>query len=495
MVNYLKKVIFGSAFYFTGLLIANFLGYLVRIILARNLSPEFFGLFYSVLTFVLFFLTFRDLGTGTALARYIPKFKIKKEFGKLKSAWVTILIFQFLVSSIFVLVLWIFSGYLAQNYFKNNVALIILRVLSLYIPLSIFFTFSSTIFQGFQKNKLLSLIQPLKMIILFVSILLFLSLGFEILAPVYAYVLIGPIIFIILFVPLYRLLNPFKNKSTKTWSVFKKIIFFGIPIILVGISNKFISYFDTLMLTYFSTLKEVGIYNVVLPTALMLTIFSSSVGAIFMPIISELWTKKDAVRIRQGFNLIYKYVFILSLPVVMVVFVYADLLIKLFFGKEYLSGALALKILIIGTVLNLIAAINKQGLIGIGQPISVTKIVFIAAIANILFNLIMIPLFGINGAAIATALSYICMLFFSTRYLLRFIRIYVPLKSWLLTFLISTVSIGLIHLIKFILHTNIMIEVFLSLFVASIFYLGALYILRILDVKELISFIKKMKSG
>ena len=55
------------------------------------------------------------------------------------------------------------------------------------------------------------------------------------------------------------------------------------------------------MLTYFRSLEEVGIYNVVLPTVMILAFFSHAIYHVFFPMVSELWSKNLKDRLRQGF--------------------------------------------------------------------------------------------------------------------------------------------------------------------------------------------------
>ena len=57
-------------------IISIILAYSLRIILAKNLSLEDFGLFYAVFSFVSLFLFFEGFGTSTALVKFISQFKV-----------------------------------------------------------------------------------------------------------------------------------------------------------------------------------------------------------------------------------------------------------------------------------------------------------------------------------------------------------------------------------------------------------------------------------
>ena len=86
MIPYTKKLVSGSAFLFLMLILAAIIGYFIRVVLARNLSPSEYGLFYAVFAFVSFFLFFRDLGLNQAIAKYIPEFKIKGKYNEIRKS-------------------------------------------------------------------------------------------------------------------------------------------------------------------------------------------------------------------------------------------------------------------------------------------------------------------------------------------------------------------------------------------------------------------------
>jgi len=493
MATYFKRAARGASYFFIGYSIASLLAYFIRIVLAKNLSVHEFGLFYAVFNFILFFLFFRNLGLDVALSKFIPEFLVKKEEGRIKSAILSTISIQLLVSLLFVAAVWVFSGFLSASYFKDPAAFLLLRIISAYFLTSIAFTFISSFFKGFQKTNKLAIVEPMKNAIVLGLIIAFLSLNLGIYAPVYAYLAVGPLLFFIFLQPLLKTFNIFKIKDERFSDVSKKLLIFGLPLIVMSIGGKFITYFDTLMLTYFSTLELVGIYNVILPTALVFMIISISIGSIFMPMISELWARRDKKRIELGINLIYKYIFLLSIPVIMTFFAFSKLVIKIIFGNEYILGSLALKILLVGVIFNLLVVVNQRFLIGIGKPKTVTKIVVVAAIINILLNLILIPLFNIYGAAVATTASYLTMLVISISDSKRFVKIKVPLKEWVAIFTMGFVFVGIISLVKWLLNIDIFAEALLSLLCAGIIYFEVLYILKIFDIKEFISYIKKVR--
>ena len=115
-----RKLLFDASLVFVMGIFAAIFGYLIRVVLSRQLSLEEFGLFYAVFTFVSFFIVFRDFGLSQALVKFIPQFLVKKEYGKIKSSIKFAFSVNLLMGMIFAVFFIIFSDYLAINYFKNE---------------------------------------------------------------------------------------------------------------------------------------------------------------------------------------------------------------------------------------------------------------------------------------------------------------------------------------------------------------------------------------
>ena len=160
MVNHLGKILRNIGLVFGMTFVAALFSYATRVIVARKLGPEQFGLFSAVLTFILFFLFFRDLGLQSALVNFIAKFKVENKYNEIKTAIVSVFVLQLLSSSIIGLLIIIFSGYLSVYYFKVPESKVILLILVIYTMTSFLFITTKGIFNGLQKNLPYSLMEP-----------------------------------------------------------------------------------------------------------------------------------------------------------------------------------------------------------------------------------------------------------------------------------------------------------------------------------------------
>jgi O-antigen/teichoic acid export membrane protein len=404
---YAKRAVKGISTVIVLSVLSSIVAYVMRIVLARYLQPAEYGLFYAVFTLVVFLLFFRDLGLHVALARFIPKFEVEKKYHEIKSAIYSTLGIQFLATMVLVVVLGLLTPYLATSYFKNPAAEIILYLLLLYVLTSVLFRVLKAVLQGFQLMLPFASCEFLKNVVVLIGSLVLLERGFGTLSPVIAYV-IAPLLVFVMLVPVLFKRYKFKDYATKNFKLIsRKLLDFGVPVTLTGVGGKVIGYIDVLLLTYFVSITEVGVYNVVLPSALLILFVARSVVSVIVPLVSEMWAKRDTEQIAGLLFAMKKFSFVLLTPVILTLVLFAREFITLFFGVEYVSGALALQIILIGTLFYVIGSINNGVITAIGRPKIVTKIVGLAAFLNIVFNVILIPKYGIVGAAFSTAVSYV----------------------------------------------------------------------------------------
>ena len=251
------------------------------------------------------------------------------------------------------------------------------------------------------------------------------------------------------------------------------------------IGGKVIGYTDTLMLTYFSSLSEVGIYNVILPSALFFVQISRAISAIIFPISTELHFKKDMAKLAKGISLLHRYCFALVIPVIFALFAFTDRFLLLFFGPEYIAGALAFRILLVGCMFFILASVNNVIISSMGKPGEVTKIILLSALLNVLLNIFFIPLFGINGAAATTSLAYALSLILSTRLLVKETGVQPPYWHWVKLLLTAAVFVMVVLYMLRVLHFNLYVEVVVSFIIASLVYILLLYLFNIIDFAEL----------
>jgi O-antigen/teichoic acid export membrane protein len=110
--------------------------------------------------------------------------------------------------------------------------------------------------------------------------------------------------------------------------------------------------------------------------------------------------------LKRSYAISTKWCFIGTLPIFFVLFLFPDVVLNLLFGSRYIGAAVALQILAFGFIFNSYFGTNYHTLIAVGKSKFIMYCHLASSVTNISLNLLLIPSFGIKGAAIASALSF-----------------------------------------------------------------------------------------
>lgn len=495
MTNYTKKALVNAGKVFAISIVAGFFGYLVRIFFARNLTVEDFGLFYATIAFLGFFSFFKGLGLDNALAFFIPKFLAKSEYQNIKNSIIYASIVLLVNNIIFLIIILIFAKYLGVNFFKHDFGPLVLILMAISLFIDSFVLLIKLSFQGFQKMGLFSSVDLTRMILILTISFIFFKMDYGILSPVIAYIITSLILLFVYFPFLYKNYDVFtKNKFFWDKPLFKSLRKYGVQLILISSVGLVIGYSDTLMITYFRGLEEVGIYNAAFPTAMLLWYITSAIGYVLLPITSELWNKGMKTELRKGIELLYRFSLILILPALLLLITFSGIILELFYGSNYVVGSMALKILVIGVMFHTFQGINGGIFSGIGKPGINTIIIGISAILNIFFNFLLIPKFGFTGAAAATTISYLSMMLLGIYILKRKSLIKIPYIRWLKTLLLSIIFLLIVNYLNLQITINLIIKIPLILLVSGSIYIISLFISKLVTVSEVKELLKRLRA-
>ncbi|MBS3054181.1 MAG: flippase [Candidatus Aenigmarchaeota archaeon] len=401
--KYAEAVGRGTSLIFMFSMLAAAIGYGFRIFLSRSLAVDEFGLFYSVVAFIATIGVFRELGLATSLVKYISELKSKQNFAGIKSSIIMVFLAQTILSVAIFTPLIFFSDILASQYFGMPQASTVLFFLLIeaIVNMGIY----SAVFQGMQKFKIFGLIEIFRVSILFAFAIPLASNGAVgiALAQLLTTLVMNVIFVGIAFKEMPALIS---EKFVFDTKLLRNVFKFGLTLWLGNIIVMLVSRLDIIFITYFRALKEVAWYNVSLPTAMLLTTFSAAVNNTLYPTVAELWANGRKEDVARGMESIIKFFFVLMLPPALVFLAYPDIIITTLFGESYLPASFSLQILSIGMLFSSISSIFLGVINGIGRPDMNAKVVSVVAGANFALNALLVPFYGLDGAAAATAISF-----------------------------------------------------------------------------------------
>jgi O-antigen/teichoic acid export membrane protein len=186
----------------------------------------------------------------------------------------------------------------------------------------------------------------------------------------------------------------------------RQLIRYSFPLLITATLLNLMSWIDTIMLGYFRPAEVVGVYNAVYPIVGFLSLVIASMGYVYVPVASKLWGLNKTQPVGSIYALMTKWCFLLTFPIFALIFVYPEFLITKLYGAEYLGGTTALRILAMGFIANSYFGFNYHTLLASGDSDFLMKCSVASAGINAIVNFMLIPEYGMIGAAIGTAVSY-----------------------------------------------------------------------------------------
>lgn len=494
----LKKITKGAGIAFVGIIVSKLLGYIYRILVART-DTETYGLLSIGIALFSLLSTVSLLGLNNGILRYVAFYNGKEDQEKIKQVIKICLKITIPFSIVICILFFIFSEQISLYFFHTSDLTIVFKIIAFTIPIVVFRDIIFSIFQALQKIKYeiysKNLTENITKIIL---TLIFLSLGFKLVGFTLAYVLgtlVGTII--ALYFLKRRVLPSLETAITDGSSdsaLKRELLSYSIPLLFNFVIYSLITWIDTLMLGYFRTPYEVGIYNAALPTAFLMYMIPSTLLILFIPVLSELYAKDEKNLFELLHRRITKWILSANLILLGVFYLFSEQILKILFGNDYIVGSTALLILSTGYFVGYSLAPSTKLLVVIKR----TKLVFantiVVTVVNVILNLFLIPLYGINGAAIATAMA------FFARFILLFIQSYIVIR--IAPFKLNHLKILFSAICSFLILKYLISYFSINLSILPIIFLSALFVLLYLILliltksfeKEDIFIIKKIKE-
>jgi O-antigen/teichoic acid export membrane protein len=183
------------------------------------------------------------------------------------------------------------------------------------------------------------------------------------------------------------------------WIIASIIPFFATKALVVAYN-----YFDVLMLGHFRSEAEVGTYAAIYVFFAGLVLVPSAFNNAFLPKMSKAHDQgTDGVK--KAANSALRILLMLSGPVVLVAWLAAEEMLQIAFGREYISGSSGFRILLSSAPFVFLFWFLRGTLVAMGRVRNLLTITAIGLVTNILLNLFLIPLFGLEGACAATLLA------------------------------------------------------------------------------------------
>jgi len=388
-----------------GMAFSKVITYLYRIVVARFIGPNAYGQLSLGLMVYGIGGTIAVLALHKSLEKYIPEFRTRDELGKIKGVVLSSLYLIIPISLAVSAAIYFSSGFLAVEVFGNPALIPIFKIFSigpLFSALGKIF-FSTTVGYNkiFYKTVSTKIIQNIVQLVLTVILVL---AGFQVAGAAWGMV-IGTIVAAVL--GLYfmeKKIGPVIFSDAKPVYQYRKIIRFSSPLLISGMIGTAMGWADTALLGYYMTDFEVGLYNAALPTAMLILLPHKAIGSLAVSSFSEL-KEKDRDSVEKSLQTATRWVFSLVFPTFLILMLFSDRVLQILWGGQYTRASLALSILAVGYLIDALVGRVGSYLNSTGYTDYILYNNIAALTLNLILNIVLIPIYGIIGAAVATAAS------------------------------------------------------------------------------------------
>ena len=383
------------------------LQFVTRVIVVRNISDADWGEFNLGLAFANFLALLAAFGIPVATARSLAYEETVEARQALirKAVWSSVPIA--VAASVLVFV---FAPQLAAL-FQGPGLPNVFRLFALSIGLTVLSNVLVGIFQGLERaepNALFVQILNPSLFLIGTAVLLFAGWGFT--GVLWAYVLSWAGAFAALALYTQRRLPPLLarvSSSTFTGDESARVGFFALTVTLFGVATLtyLTSYADTLILGVFRPDVLVGYYSSSMNLTRLLLVGTGTVTFIYLPVTARLRRQQDYDGIRTTYITVTRWMALLSLPFTFLFVFDPAFSLAFTFGPNQVGGAAALQILVVSNTVAILLGPSTSTLGGLGRTREVLQLTVISATTNIALCFVLIPTWGMIGAAVAWAVA------------------------------------------------------------------------------------------
>jgi O-antigen/teichoic acid export membrane protein len=427
------------------------------IYLARVYGIEKFGIYALALSIGNLFEIIFNLGLGTVFMQRVAKDKesLTEELGIFLPLRIILSLISFICFVGFALLL-----------HKDTETFISLILAGFYFSLFSVISFLWSCFDSRQKMHFTAAVKFVNYAFIFAFGMYFIYLNLPVYFLLVAYVaatLIAAVLTVYLITKFFSRLH--LSINIPQW---RRIIAEGWPIAISGAFVFIYNSFDTIIISIMKGERAVGLYQISYKIIGTLFILSMLINQAYFPPLIE-HGLSNLTKLREIFNKSVRSVFFWSIPITFGGLMLAERIILFVFGQDYLAGVSAFKILIWNCIIFFLSSAMTNLLYALKKQKSAMKIFFFGAVANTVFNIFMIPMFGIEGAALTTVLAEIVVLIGIYMIARKIIRIEILSNLWrpLLAGLVMTGSL-------FVITTD---SLFVIIAIGGLVYLGVYFFL------------------
>jgi O-antigen/teichoic acid export membrane protein len=223
--------------------------------------------------------------------------------------------------------------------------------------------------------------------------------------------------------------HQFWRRESASWAVERlepgwigRLVRYAGPRAPAALFAQLLFWTDLFVLTRYAPASEVGVYSAVLRTGQIIVLFLTSVNLMFSPYVADLHNRGERERLDDLFKSLTRWTLAATLPIFLLLMVAPQSVLRVF-GGGFADGDAALRIVLLGQLLNIATGSVGFILIMVGRTGWDLVVYAGSLVVDLVVAFVLAPKLGMEGAAIANAVTFGVSNAVRLLLVMRFVRI------------------------------------------------------------------------
>ena len=411
----------GGVLLLAGTLAGNVLALLFQALIARHLTTAQYGVVSLGMTLTLALAVTLSSSISYMIRRFVPIYQVEGSESRVRGTLRFGLLALVAISAGLGLIVLLLREPLAEAVFDDAALASVAAVFALAIPLNTVVLYQRAVYQTFMKvgytvahSLLLERLprvlllplalalfaSPLDISLLYVAALALAAAGGAItMSP-----RVGP------------------RRGTAEWDS-RALGRFLVSILVLDVVGLLFDYSDVLLVTVLLDPVEVGLYNAPFVLTAQSTVILTSLGALFMPLIANAFARGDRGESAALTSAAMRWVTLFTAPLVVFLIVQAGSIMEVVFGGPFVQAAPVLAILAVSNFVTNVLGMLIYVLYAYGQDRRLIGLTVMALGAKVVLGLLLVPVSGIVGAALANLFGAVAIMALRARLLTQIVAL------------------------------------------------------------------------
>jgi O-antigen/teichoic acid export membrane protein len=488
----------GSFKLFFGKVLSTLILAVSTIILGAIILEGDYGLYTIALIPSTTILLFQDWGIGSAITKFCANYRATNKVNELRRIIFTGLAFEAATGLVLTVVLFLMANFIAVTLFGEPESAFLITIASINILSTGLFAAAQSVFVGFERMGLTSLMLICQAAVgILTPLLVYLGYGATgaVLGYTISFLVASITSLLLLYFAIYRKLGPDNTEKLGIYQTLRPMLAYGIPLAIATILMGILPQFYYFLMASFVDLASIGNFKVATNFSVFLTFFTIPISMVLFPAFSKLDPRNERQILKTVFASSIKYTALFLMPATLAMLVLSGPLIGTLYGTKWLQAPFFLALYVIPNLFSVLGSISMFSLLaGIGETKMLMKLNILSLFVGVPFALFMVPQIGITGLIIVEILAGIPSLFIGLRFIWKRYEAKADFNSSARIFLSSAVAAAVAYLITKIFNAAywILLTVGAALFLAV--YLAIAPLIGAINQKD-IDNLRAMFSG